>query len=78
MPTRLSAARLHDELFITLDHVLATGEPVEIERPGGSVRIVRDIPTLRLAGLTPHPGTINGNPDDLANLSWEQAWKPSL
>lgn len=78
MPTRLSAARLHDELFSTLDHVLATGEPVEIERPGGSVRIVRDIPTRRLAGLTPHPGTINGNPDDLANLSWEQAWKPSL
>ncbi|MFU8788512.1 MAG: hypothetical protein ACNA7G_05745 [Methylobacter sp.] len=78
MPTRLSAARLHDELFSTLDHVLATGEPVEIERPGGSVRIVRDISARRLAGLTPHPGTINGNPDDLANLSWEQAWKPSL
>ena len=78
MPTRLTAARLHDELFSTLDHVLATGEPVEIERPGGLVRIVRDISTRRLAGLSPHPGTINGNPDDLANLSREQAWKPSL
>ncbi|MGZ4954687.1 MAG: hypothetical protein ACXV8Q_06200 [Methylobacter sp.] len=51
---------------------------MEIERPGGSVRIVRDISTKRLSGLTPHPGTINGNPDDLADLSWEQAWKPSL
>ena len=78
MPTLLTAARLRDELFSTLDHVLATGDPVEIERPGGSVRIVRDIPTRWVAGLSPHPSTINGNPDDLANLSWEQAWKPSL
>ncbi len=78
MPKRLNASLLSAELISTLDHVLATGEPVEIERPGGSVRIVRDISTKRLSGLTPHPGTINGNPDDLANLSWEQAWKPSL
>ncbi|MGZ4978647.1 MAG: hypothetical protein ACXV8O_15975 [Methylobacter sp.] len=78
MPKRLSAYRLSAELISTLDHVLATGEPVEIERPGGSVRIVRDTFTKRLSGLTPHPGTINGNPDDLANLSWEQTWKPSL
>jgi len=51
--------------------LLATGDPVEIERPGGSVRIVRDTSTKRLSRLTPHPGIINGNPDDLANLSWE-------
>lgn len=78
MPKRLSTSRLSAELISTLDHVLATGDPVEIERPGGSVRIVRDTSTKRLSGLTPHPGTINGNPDDLASLSWEQAWKPSL
>jgi len=78
MPKRLSAARLSAELISTLDHVLATGDPVEIERPGGSVRIVRDTSTRRLSRLKPHPGTINGNPDDLVNLSWEQAWKPSL
>jgi hypothetical protein len=71
MPTRLTATRLQAELLSTLDHVLATGDPVEIERPGGSVRIVRDIFTRRLVDLTPHPGTINGNADDLANLSWE-------
>lgn len=77
MPKRLNASRLSTELISTLDQ-LATGDPVEIERPGGSVRIVRDTSTKRLSELTPHPRTINGNPDDLANLSWEQAWKPSL
>lgn len=78
MPTCLTATRLRAELFSTLDHVLATGETVEIQRPGGLVRIVRDESTQRLASLKPHPGTINGNAEDLAGLSWEQAWKPSL
>lgn len=78
MPTRLTATRLRAELFRTLDQVLATGDPVEIQRPRGSVRIVRDTSTQRLAGLTPHPGTINGNADDLAQLSWEQDWNPML
>lgn len=78
MQTRLTATRLRAELFSTLDHVVATGEAVEIQRPSGSVRIVRDTSAQRLAGLRPHPGIINGDADDLANLSWEQAWKPTL
>ncbi|GAB1233431.1 hypothetical protein UT4_18980 [Ferrigenium sp. UT4] len=78
MSTHLTATRLRTELFSTLDHVLATGEPVEIRRPGGSVRIVRDASTQRLASLTPHPNTINGNAEELASLSWEHAWEPKL
>ena len=78
MQTRLTATRLRAELFSTLDHVVATGETVEIQRPSGAVRIVRDTSSQRLASLKPHPDTINGNADDLADLSWEQTWKPTL
>ena len=78
MQTRLTATRLRAELFSTLDHVVATGEAVEIQRPGGSVCIVRTTSTRRLSALKPHPGVITGNADDLANLSWEQTWKPTL
>lgn len=78
MPTRLTATRLRAKLFSTLDHIVDTGESVEVQRPGGTVRIARDTSATRLAGLTPHPGTINGNADDLAGLSWEQDWKPTL
>ncbi len=78
MQTRLTATRLRATLFSTLDHVAVTGEPVEIQRPSGSVRIVRDTSAQRLAALKPHPGIINGNADDLAGLSWEQTWKPTL
>jgi hypothetical protein len=78
MQTRLTATRLRSELFSTLDRVATTGEPVEIQRPCGMVRIVRETCALRLANLRPHPGTINGDADALANLSWEDAWKPAL
>lgn len=78
MQTNLTATRLRAELFSTLDHVVATGETIEIQRPGGSVCIVRNTATRRLEALTLHPGTINGNADDLASLTWEQAWQPTL
>jgi len=76
METRLTATRLRSELFNTLDQVVATGQAVEIRRPGGMVRIVRESPSGRLAALTPHPGVINGDPEDLPSLSWEQNWNP--
>jgi hypothetical protein len=78
MHTQLTATRLRAELFSTLDHIVETGESVKIMRPNGSVRIIRDTPPLKLTELKPHPGTINGNADDLANVSWEEAWKPTL
>jgi hypothetical protein len=78
MHIRLTATRLRRELFSTLDQVVATGEAVEVRRPGGSVRIVRENSSSRLAALRHHPGIINGNAEELANLSWEQDWKPTL
>ena len=78
MQTRLTVTRLRAELFSTLDHVAVTGEAVEILRPSGSVCIVRNTATQRLAALKPHPGIITGDADALANLSWEQTWKPPL
>ncbi len=76
MAHRMSATRLRTELFKTLDQVVAKGEAVEIERPGGTVRIVPAASDSRLARLSLHPGTVSGNPEDLASLSWEDAWQP--
>jgi hypothetical protein len=75
---RLTATHLRAELFKTLDRIVSTGEPVEVERPGGRVRLVAAAPTGRLAQLRPHPGCIVGDPDDLAALSWPNVWQPSL
>lgn len=50
----------------------------EIKRPNGSVRIIRNASTRRLSALKTHPNTISGNADELASLSWEHTWKPTL
>ena len=78
MPTQLTATHLRADLFKTLDQVIATGEPVEIVRPGGTVRIVAAGSGKRLTRLTPHPGTIKGDVDALAELNWADAWQPNL
>ena len=78
MATQLTATHLRAKLFKTLDQVIVTGESVEIQRPGGCVRLVAAESSGRLARLRPHPGTIIGNPDDLADLSWEDVWRPNL
>lgn len=76
MPIQLTATHLRAELFKTLDRVVATGEVVEVSRPGGTVRIVAATSGSRLARLVPHPGTIVGDAAELASLSWESEWRP--
>lgn len=76
MSKTLSATHLRTELFKTLDQVATTGEPVEVSRPAGTVRIVAATQGSRLARLKPHRGAITGDPADLAQLGWSDAWQP--
>ena len=66
------------DLAQVIDQVARTGEVVELQRPGGRVRISRTVEGSRLARLRPHPGTIEGDLDDLAKLSWADHWRPLL
>ena len=75
---RVTATNLRAELFKTLDRVVATGEPVEVERPGGWVRLVAASPVGRLSRLRAHPGCIVGDAAELASLSWPDVWQPIL
>jgi antitoxin (DNA-binding transcriptional repressor) of toxin-antitoxin stability system len=78
MSTQVTATHLRKELFKTLDSVVATGEPVEIRRPGGTARIVAAASGSRLARLQPHPGTVVGDAETLPDLSWTEDWQPTL
>ena len=77
MPTQMTATHLRADLFSTLDQVLASGDPVDVPRPGGVVRIAR-AEASRLSNLRSHPGIITGDPAKLAELSWEDTWRPTL
>ncbi|MEK7737305.1 MAG: hypothetical protein AAB319_06060 [Pseudomonadota bacterium] len=78
MPTHLTATNLRASLFRTLDQVLSSGVAVEVERPGGTVRIVPGAPSGRLARLYSHPGTIVGDAQNLPEVSWEGDWRPHV
>lgn len=74
----LSASALRADIYKILDEVLETGKPVEVERRGRKLRIVAVEPRSRLDNLTPHPGAIVGDPEDLVHMDWSDEWRPYL
>lgn len=55
-----------------LNEVLKTGIPLEIDKNGKFLKIVPVEKKNKLQNLTFKPDVIQGNPDDLVNISWEQ------
>ena len=71
----MNPSQLRANLYRILDEVLESGESVEIMRHGRRIRIVADSPS-RLSALTPHPGAVTGDPDDIVELDWSGEWQP--
>jgi N-acyl-D-aspartate/D-glutamate deacylase len=70
----LTASKLREDIYRVLDHVLATGEPVEIERNGRRLRIVANEPPAKLARLVSRPEVVSGDSDDFIHLDWSDEW----
>lgn len=71
----LTASKLREDIYRVLDHVLATGEPVEIERNGRRLRIIADDPPSRMSRLVRRDGVVTGDSDDLVHLDWSDEWQ---
>ena len=72
----VTASKLREDIYKILDGILATGEPVEIERKGRVLRIVADQPsTSRLSRLMKRDFII-GDPEDLVEIDWSKEWNP--
>lgn len=72
----MRATRLRSDLYRVLDHVLQTGEPVEVERKDGVIRLVPVVPASKLDRLVPRPDAIVGDPEALVHVDWSSEWKP--
>lgn len=70
------ATDLRKNIYKILDHILITGEVVEIERKGRRLRIVPVTEASRLDRLRPLEGLIVGEPADLEHVDWSDSWKP--
>lgn len=71
----VTPSQLRKNFYQLLDHVLETGQPLEIERKGRKLRIVSVEPVSRLARL-PKRKCINGDPEKLVSIDWSGEWKP--
>lgn len=75
MPKTLTATELRRNLYGTLDEVLETGVPREIERKGETLVILPVTRRRRLADFPKRKFT-HCSLDELAEISWEDAWNP--
>jgi antitoxin (DNA-binding transcriptional repressor) of toxin-antitoxin stability system len=72
----ITASDLRRDVYKLLDRVLATGEPIEIERGGRTLYVVADSGPGRLERIEGDPDLIQGDPDDLVHLDWSDHWDP--
>jgi prevent-host-death family protein len=71
----ISLTKLRADLYKIVDQVIETGIPVEIDRNGKKVRIIAVEQKSKLENLTPHPGTMVGDPEGFVHLDWSHEWK---
>lgn len=82
MTVPISASQLRQDIYRLLDRVLETGEPLEIERSGQRLIVIPAPAHLtvatqaRLQGIRPHPDAVTGDPADLVDVGWADAWRP--
>jgi antitoxin (DNA-binding transcriptional repressor) of toxin-antitoxin stability system len=74
---RVTASQLRADIYKLLDRVIATGEPLEIERRGVIVRLVAPHQDW-LDRLPRREGVVVGDAEDLVHLDWSEHWAPDL
>ena len=72
----LSASELRRNVYRVLDRVVATGQPVEIERRGRRLRIVPVEPSSKLGRLIARPDYLRVGAGDIVHLDWSDQWRP--
>lgn len=77
MADPISLSTLRQDIYRLVDAVLESGEPLEIVRKGRTLRIVSDAPVNRLARITPIRGLVAGDPAELVEIDWSDAWDPA-
>jgi antitoxin (DNA-binding transcriptional repressor) of toxin-antitoxin stability system len=68
----ITVTEFRGKMFRLLDDVLKTGIPIEITKGKQRLRITPVKTGNKLDNLVPRPEVIRGNPDDLADISWER------
>ena len=68
----VTPTQLRTNIYNLLDEILKTGLPLEIKKGDKKLRIVPVDQVDKLKNLILRPDVIQGDPDDLAEISWEE------
>ena len=74
----VSSEVLQSHLGEWLDQVLATGEPLEIERNGKRLILSPEEPLPEKLRNLPKRDCIVGDPEDLVHMDWSTYWNHDL
>jgi prevent-host-death family protein len=68
----ITVTELRGNIFKLLDEVLRTGVPIEVNKGGKKLRIVSAESSNKLRNLISRPDVINGDPEEIVDVSWER------
>jgi hypothetical protein len=68
----VTPTQLRTNIYNLLDDVLKTGIPLEIKKGDKKLKIVPVDQVDKLKNLIFRPDVIQGDPDDLAEIGWEE------
>jgi antitoxin (DNA-binding transcriptional repressor) of toxin-antitoxin stability system len=75
MDEPVTPSHLRQNIYRLLDRVLATGEPLTINRKGSTVLLIPgQVPSERLSAIRTNPSVITGDPEGLVSVDWSAAW----
>lgn len=72
----ISPTKLRANLYHILDQIIETQKPFEVVRKGHTLKISveKKQDGSKISHLSPHPGTICGDPDDIIQNDWTSYW----
>lgn len=68
----MTLTELRANLEDLLDEILKTGLPLEIQMGDRKLQIIPVGPVDKIKNLMPRPDVIQGDPDDLVDLRWDE------
>lgn len=72
MQTTLTELRTN--LYKTIDHLIETGEPIEIKRKGHILKITSEKVSSKLSNIVNRKDVISDSFDELISNNWLKTW----
>lgn len=70
----ITPSELRNNLYNLLDHVIQTGEPIEIKRKNKILKIIVEPSKSKLKNLKKRD-VLNCQPEEIIHNNWEKEWK---